>query len=150
MHIERQKTLKKGYLNPAKVHFGHLMIEILEFMDPYGMVNITPVFPVPDIKFAELASGRDHQPEWSTHIFDRFVVINDLFKTQSGHLCIIQRDGIEIICFKPIVLVAVMDAYLFVFMVNICNLPVKTLSPEIRLDNVPFLNILKSDHIAFF
>src|SRR5664279_82219 len=149
-HIERQKTLKKGYLHPAKVHFGHLAIEILEFMDPYRMVNMTPVFPIPDFKFTELVSGRDHQPEWSAHIFDRFVVINDLFKTHFGHLCIIQRYRIKIIWFKPVILVAVMDANLLVFMVNICNLAVKSLSIEIRLNNVSFLNVLKSDHIAFF
>jgi hypothetical protein len=54
------KSQKSSVLDPAKVHFCHLTIEILELMHSDQMVNIPLVFPVPDVKFVKLVLGRYH------------------------------------------------------------------------------------------
>jgi hypothetical protein len=78
-----------GVLDPAKIHFCHLVVEILKFMDPYRMMDMTSVLPIPDLKFIKLVRSRNHQSKWTAHILDLFIFINDLFKAQFRHLIVV-------------------------------------------------------------
>jgi hypothetical protein len=124
------------------------VVGILEFMDPDRVVDMAVVFPVPYLKIVEKVAGRNQNPEGSPYIFNCFVLIYVLFKTQFLQLGIVYRNGIEVPGFIPVLLVAVMDANLFVFMVEFRYFRIESLSAKIRLKEVSYLDILKSDHMA--
>jgi hypothetical protein len=142
------KSIKRPDLDPGKVHFGHLMIEILKIMDSDGMMYMAAVFPVPDFQLPELAGSRYKDAEGPPHIFNRIIRIHLFFKSQFTQLLVIYRNDIQVIGFKPVILVPVMHTNLPVFMVQFPHFSLKTLTSEICLKYVPNLDILKSDHIA--
>jgi hypothetical protein len=126
------------------------MIEILKIVDPDGMMYMPVVFPVPDFQLPELSGGRYHDTEGSPHIFYCIIGIYLFFKAQFTELLVIYRNDIQVIGFKPVILLPMMHTNLPVFMVQFRYFPLKTLASEICLKNVPNLDILKSDHIAIF
>src|SRR5579863_2194576 len=131
-----EKCQNSRVLDPAQVHFCHLTIEILEFMDPNCMMNMPSVLPIPYLQFIKLIPGGYHQPEGTAHIFYRLILVNDFLKAQFCHLSVVQRDGIEVIGIKPGILIPIMNTNLSVFVIYISYLRFKSLSFEICLNQV--------------
>ena len=70
-------------LNPLRqIHFRHLMIVILKLMDTQRLVNMSPVFPVPNLKIGEIPILGHQHPERTMQIFSGAVGLNLLFKPE--------------------------------------------------------------------
>jgi hypothetical protein len=126
------------------------MVGILKFMDPDRMMDMAVVFPVPDLEIIEQITCGYHNPEGSPYIFNRLVLIYVLFKAQFLQLGVVYRNGIEVPGFIPVLLVPIMDANLLVFMVEFRYFRIESLPAKIRLNEVSYFDILKSDHMALF
>ena len=82
--LRGQKPVKTLKSDPCKVYFGHLVVVILEFVHAQVVVDVAPVFTVPDLHFTKLTLPWNQDPKRASQIFDRLISIQMLFKAQFG------------------------------------------------------------------